>query len=156
VPLTDSCVCVAQTRVAALQQENERPRRDNERFVRIIDSGEWGRGRVVELVQAGQVLKQERDQLRTLMGALRDDYESVERAKTAQHEELAALKDRMKRKGAANNKMLIKVCTWRRQHARLGRQLHDASSPLGTGAMSHEASGGVCRAARRSTLSCAR
>lgn len=26
-------------------------RRDNERFVRIIDSGEWGRGRVQELVQ---------------------------------------------------------------------------------------------------------
>jgi FtsZ-binding cell division protein ZapB len=105
----DDAECAAQTRVAALQQENERLRRDNERFVRIIDSGEWGRGRVAELVQAGQVLKQERDQLRTLMGALRDDYEAVERAKTAQQEELAALKDRMKRKGAANNKMLIKA-----------------------------------------------
>jgi hypothetical protein len=36
-----------------LQAENERLRRDNERFVRLIDSGEWGRGRVAELVSAG-------------------------------------------------------------------------------------------------------
>lgn len=93
----------------ALKHENERLRRDNERFVRIIDSGEWGRGRVAELVQAGQVLKQERDQLAQLMGHLRQDYEAVERAKVAQQEELAALKARMRKKGAANNKMLVKV-----------------------------------------------
>lgn len=43
------------------------------------------------------------------MGHLRQDYEAVERAKVAQQEELAALKDRMKKKGAANNKMLVKV-----------------------------------------------
>jgi ribulose bisphosphate carboxylase small subunit len=41
----------AQTEIEALRHENERLRRDNERFVRIIDSGEWGRGRVAELVQ---------------------------------------------------------------------------------------------------------
>ena len=82
---------------AALRKENDRMRRDNERFVRIIDSGEWGRGRVAELVQAGQVLQQERDQLRQLMGHLRSDYESVERAKVAQQEELMALKQRMKK-----------------------------------------------------------
>jgi hypothetical protein len=94
----------------ALRQENERMRRDNERFVRIIDSGEWGRGRVAELVQAGQILKQERDQLCQLMTHLRSDYEAVERAKVAQQEELVALKERMKKKGAANNRMLVKVC----------------------------------------------
>jgi hypothetical protein len=92
-----------------LRQENDRMRRDNERFVRIIDSGEWGRGRVAELVQAGQILKQERDQLRKLMGHLRSDYEAVERAKVVQQEELMALKSRMRKKGAANNKMLVKV-----------------------------------------------
>ena len=37
-----------------LREENERLRRDNERFVRLIDSGEWGRGRVAELVGAGE------------------------------------------------------------------------------------------------------
>lgn len=96
-------------KMEALKSENERLRRDNERFVRIIDSGEWGRGRVAELVQAGQVLKEERDQLAKLMGHLRSDYEAVERAKVAQQEELAALKARMRKKGAANNKMLVKV-----------------------------------------------
>ena len=50
-------------------------------------------------MQAGQILKQERDQLQQLMGHLRCDYESVERAKVAQQEELMALKDRMKKKG---------------------------------------------------------
>ena len=38
-----------------MSEENERLRRDNERFVRLIDSGEWGRGRVAELVGAGEV-----------------------------------------------------------------------------------------------------
>jgi hypothetical protein len=176
----------AQGELAALRAENGRMRRDNERFVRIIDSGEWGRGRVAELVQAGQVLKQERDQLRQLMGHLRctpeafcfcflharlhtcatrlfqsialclrcarrnvelvrrpvwlehvclyraahrcdsvvvcrcrSDYESVERAKVAQQQELSALKERMKKKGHANNKMLVKARSrhWQRKLA---------------------------------------
>lgn len=105
-----------QEEVQSLRQENERMRRDNERFVRIIDSGEWGRGRVAELVQAGQVLKQERDQLRSLMGHLKSDYEAVEHAKVAQQQELMALKDRMKKKGAAANKMLVKVRRTEAQH----------------------------------------
>ena len=45
----------SQVQVKALSEENERLRRDNERFVRLIDSGEWGRGRVAELVSAGEV-----------------------------------------------------------------------------------------------------
>ncbi len=54
-------------RLVVLQEENERLRRDNERFVRLIDSGEWGRGRVAELVSAGEVLKGERDALLKLI-----------------------------------------------------------------------------------------
>ena len=42
--------------VGSMKAENERLRRDNERFVRLIDSGEWGRGRVAELTQAGELL----------------------------------------------------------------------------------------------------
>lgn len=45
-----------QTQIEALKAENDRLRRDNERFVRIIDSGEWGRGRVAELVQVSTFL----------------------------------------------------------------------------------------------------
>lgn len=47
-----------QTQIEALKAENDRLRRDNERFVRIIDSGEWGRGRVAELVQVIALLSQ--------------------------------------------------------------------------------------------------
>lgn len=36
-----------------VRTDNERLQRDNERFTRLIDSGEWGRGRVAELAQAG-------------------------------------------------------------------------------------------------------
>lgn len=39
------------TKLQRLEQENVKLRRDNERFVRLIDSGEWGRGRVEELKQ---------------------------------------------------------------------------------------------------------
>ena len=38
-----------------MKAENDRLRRDNERFVRLIDSGEWGRGRVAELTRAGKL-----------------------------------------------------------------------------------------------------
>lgn len=44
--------------VGSIKAENDRLRRDNERFVRLIDSGEWGRGRVAELTQAGECLMQ--------------------------------------------------------------------------------------------------
>ncbi len=57
----------SQIKVKEMQEENERLRRDNERFVRLIDSGEWGRGRVAELVAAGEVLKGERDALLKLI-----------------------------------------------------------------------------------------
>eukprot|EP00775_Hariotina_reticulata_P004665 gene4665-4918_t len=78
-----------------LQAENERLRRDNERFVRLIDSGEWGRGRVAELVSAGEVMHAERDALLKLIGGLRREYEAVQMAKGAQEEELRLLKEKM-------------------------------------------------------------
>jgi hypothetical protein len=81
--------------LADLQAQNERLRRDNERFVRLIDSGEWGRGRVAELVTAGEVLKGERDALLKLIQSLRREYEAVQAAKGQQEEELKSLKERM-------------------------------------------------------------
>lgn len=44
-------------RMESMAAENDRLRRDNERFVRLIDSGEWGRSRVEEMTTAGQVLR---------------------------------------------------------------------------------------------------
>ncbi|GLC35838.1 hypothetical protein PLESTB_000499600 [Pleodorina starrii] len=94
--------------VKELREENERLRRDNERFVRLIDSGEWGRGRVAELVSAGEILKGERDALLKLIQSLRREYEAVQSAKSAQEEEMRALKERMLLGGAARNRMLVK------------------------------------------------
>ena len=53
--LADGCEDLTQ-QVGSMKAENDRLRRDNERFVRLIDSGEWGRGRVAELTQAGESL----------------------------------------------------------------------------------------------------
>ncbi|GLI68927.1 hypothetical protein VaNZ11_013348 [Volvox africanus] len=94
--------------VRELREENERLRRDNERFVRLIDSGEWGRGRVAELVSAGEILKGERDALLKLIQSLRHEYEAVQAAKVAQDAEMQALKERMLLGGAARNRMLVK------------------------------------------------
>ncbi|GFR41222.1 hypothetical protein Agub_g1895 [Astrephomene gubernaculifera] len=94
--------------VKELREENERLRRDNERFVRLIDSGEWGRGRVAELVSAGEILKGERDALLKLIQSLRREYEAVQQAKVNQDEEMRALKERMMLGGAARNRMLVK------------------------------------------------
>lgn len=55
---------------AQLQEEIQRVRQENERLTRVIDSGEWGRERVAELTQAGQVLQQERNALLQLVESL--------------------------------------------------------------------------------------
>lgn len=85
----------SQVKLQELQNENARLRRDNERFVRLIDSGEWGRGRVEELTAAGELMRAERDALLKLVQALRREYEAVQLAKEAQHDELRTLKDKM-------------------------------------------------------------
>lgn len=53
-----------------LSYEVERLRQENERLARVVDSGDWGRNRVAELTQAGQVLQQERDALIKLVESL--------------------------------------------------------------------------------------
>lgn len=52
-----------------LGAENEQLKRENERLARVIDSGDWSRQRVQELLEAGQVLQAERDALQKLLGA---------------------------------------------------------------------------------------
>lgn len=55
--------------VQRLGGENEQLRRENERLARVIDSGDWGRQRVQELLEAGRVLQAERDALQKLVGS---------------------------------------------------------------------------------------
>lgn len=88
--------------------ENARLRRDNERLVRIIDSGEWGRGRVQELLQAGDILKGEREAMLKLISTLRREYDALQLAKERQEEEIQQLKQRFLTTGHARNVMLVK------------------------------------------------
>lgn len=62
--------CKLMAEVQRLTTEAALLRQDNERLARIIDSGDWGRERVAELLQAGEVLQRERDALLRLVDSL--------------------------------------------------------------------------------------
>lgn len=63
-------------------------------------------------MQAGEILKSERDALMELVRSLRREYEAVERAKLSQESELRDLKEKLVLGGAATaagrNKMLVR------------------------------------------------
>mmetsp|Transcript_41989 Transcript_41989/g.50898 ORF Transcript_41989/g.50898 Transcript_41989/m.50898 type:complete len:875 (+) Transcript_41989:171-2795(+) len=95
--------------ILGLRGENGRLRRDNERFVRLIDSGEWGRSRIEEMNRTGKVLSDERQELTRLIQKLRTDYEALEMAKMAQAEEIRSLKERLLNGNfVQRNKLLVK------------------------------------------------
>ena len=81
--------------VKALRDENARLRRDNERFVRLVDSGEWGRGRVEELTEAGRVLREERRQLEDLIRSIKTEKDGIVKDRELQAQETRGLKDRL-------------------------------------------------------------
>jgi hypothetical protein len=62
--------CRLSKELGRLAAENEHLKEDNDRLCRVIDSGDWGRQRVQELLQAGRVLQEERDALARLVGGL--------------------------------------------------------------------------------------
>jgi hypothetical protein len=45
--------------------------------VRLVDSGEWGRGRVEELTEAGRVLREERCQLEELIRSIKSEKDGI-------------------------------------------------------------------------------
>jgi hypothetical protein len=51
---TQQTLAQQQQQLAAATAENARLLRDNERFACLIDSGDWGRRRVEELITAGE------------------------------------------------------------------------------------------------------
>ena len=86
--------CTAE-QVRQLRDENARLRRDNERFVRLVDSGEWGRGRVEELTEAGRVLREERRQLEDLIRSIKLEKDGIVKDRQMAAKEERALKDRL-------------------------------------------------------------
>ena len=90
-------------------RDNHQLRRDNERFVKLIDSGEWGRTRVKELSQAGEVLKGERDALQKLITNLRLEHDNVKLQQQRQESELRKTKDRiLSGNFVQRNKLIVK------------------------------------------------
>lgn len=69
-PCSTNPSCRLTERVQQLATDGEQLRRENERLCRVIDSGDWGRQRVEELLRAGRVLQEERDALARLAGSL--------------------------------------------------------------------------------------
>ena len=95
--------------VRALKDQNARLRRDNERFVRLVDSGEWGRGRVEELTEAGRVLRDERRQLEELITNIKSEKEGFVEDAMMQAQEARGLKDRLVSGNfVQRNKMMVR------------------------------------------------
>ena len=96
--------------IERLTGENERLRRDNERYMRLIDSGEWGRGRVAELAEAGEVLRAERATLTQLVGQLQAELAGVQQMRENGASEVDELKRRMLGGDfKSRNRMLVKA-----------------------------------------------
>eukprot|EP00899_Mesostigma_viride_P014920 jgi/Mesvir1/23429/Mv22289-RA.1 len=98
-----------QERVQLMEEQLERLREENERFRRVIDSGEWGQARIAEMVKAGEVLMGERDALARLLEQLRAEYVDAAERGSAQADEIRALKQRMLAGNfAQRNKLLVR------------------------------------------------
>ena len=96
-------------RVVDLKEDNQKLQKDNERFVRLIDSGEWGKSRINELMQAGELLRTERETLSSLLTNLKSEYKAVQSVKNGQEEEIRNIKDRMLGGNfVQRNKMMVK------------------------------------------------
>ena len=96
-------------RLETVVRENGQLRKDNERFVKLIDSGEWGRTRVKELSQAGEVLRGERDALQKLITNLRVEHDNVRLQSAKNESELRKTKDRiLSGNFVQRNKLVVK------------------------------------------------
>jgi len=105
-------------RLYELEQEKARLERDNERFVRLIDSGEWGKGRVEEIVKAGEAMRKERDEMQRLLKQMKEDYDSLQKRREEQDDDINGLKERLPSGNfMQRNKMLVR-----------GSSHHNASS----------------------------
>ena len=71
--LQEERACQLEGKVERLEAEMTHVKQDNERLQRVIDSGDWGRERVGELQQAGEVLQRERDALLRLVECLQTE-----------------------------------------------------------------------------------
>lgn len=80
---------------SAAEKENEKLRSDNERLSTIIDTGDWNKDRISDLVAAQQVLSAERIALTKLIGRLQRQHQQALDQQEQQEHEIKSLKDRL-------------------------------------------------------------
>lgn len=81
-----------QEHIVTVDKENDRLRIENERLGHVIDSGTWGKDRITELIQAGQVLTGERDALTRLLGRMQRQHSFALDQQRKHEEEVQELK----------------------------------------------------------------
>lgn len=80
---------------SAAERENGKLRVENERLSTIIDSGDWNKDRVGELVRASQVLSGERVALTKLIGRLQRQHQLALEQQEQQEIEIRNLKEQL-------------------------------------------------------------
>ena len=65
--------------IAQLMQDNAKLRAENARYAKFVDTSDLGRGRMRELSDAVTTLQSEKNELKDLVGLLRQDYEAMSR-----------------------------------------------------------------------------
>jgi hypothetical protein len=96
-----------QEHIVIVERENERFRVENDRLGHVIDSGDWGKARVSELLQAGQVLTGERDALTRLLGRMQRQHAFALDQQRNHEEEITELKTQLMGKVS-----WVKCCLW--------------------------------------------
>lgn len=86
-----------QEHIVQVEKENDRVRQENQRLAHVIDSGDWGRKRIAELLQAGQVLSAERDALTRLLGRMQRQHGFALNQQKVHQEEVNELKEQILR-----------------------------------------------------------
>lgn len=81
-----------QEHVVTVEKENDRIRAENDRLAQVIDSGNWGKERISELIQARQVLTGERDALTSLLGRMQRQHAFALEQQRKHEEEVQELK----------------------------------------------------------------
>ncbi|KAL2622577.1 hypothetical protein R1flu_002782 [Riccia fluitans] len=98
-----------QEHIVEVEKENDRVRQENQRLTHVIDSGDWGRKRIAELLQAGKILSGERDALTRLLGRMQRQHGFALTQQKLHEEEMQELKHQiLSNKPHMRNKLLVK------------------------------------------------
>eukprot|EP00249_Psilotum_nudum_P030690 c43596_g1_i1 orf=164-1183(+) len=81
--------------VATIEKENQRSRSECDRLARILDTGEWGKQQLSEILQARDVLSEEREALTKLIDHLQQQQSLVLEQQKKNEEGMRQLKDQI-------------------------------------------------------------